>query len=197
MKVRNTMNELRLPTLILLCGWAGGGKTAIANRLQKNLGIHCADIDKVRKALMGEPRNPHPETREELDEEAVAMLANYGFTAHAVDWHLANNRSLIVTATFSKEKYWDLFRPVFEKHPHATIKIIQCVPANDTPEETRAMLKKREEEEVYAAGVSTLERYLEVKGRWKEPPFPFHKVTTWGSGNSIEESARQAAEYIL
>ena len=191
------MNELRHPTVIFLCGWAGSGKTSIADRLKKILKIHCANIDAVRAALTGKPKNPLPETPEELEEEAVAMLANYGFTAHGVDWHLANNRSLIVTATFSKEKYWDLFRPVFEKHSHAKVKIIQCAPMNDTPEEVMRMLKKREEEEGYVAGVSTLERYLEVKGRWKEPPLPFEKIATWGSGNSIEDSARQAAEYVL
>ena len=138
------MNELRHPTVIFLCGWAGSGKTSIADRLKKILKIHCANIDAVRAALTG-----------------------------------------------------NLFRPVFEKHPHSRIKIIHCVPVNDTPEEVMRMLKKREEEEGYVAGVSTLERYLEVKGRWKEPPLPFEKIATWGSGNSIEDSARQAAEYVL
>lgn len=189
------MNELQHPTLILLYGWAGGGKTAVAKHLEKRFGIPREEIDDVRERKMGRPK-AKPETPDELEKEAVDMLKAYGLLAEVVDQHLAENRSLIITATFSKQKYWEIFRPIFKKHPHATIKIIQCVPVNDTPENVERILRQREREG-YNSAVNTPERYYDVKGRFTAPPFPFHPVLTWGSENSIEKSARQATEHIL
>lgn len=190
-------SEVEVPTIGILLGWAFTGKTALVEKLKKVLNVHFVNIDDVRFVAIGIP-HPHPNISKKLmDQDILEMTESYRLLCRITDWHLEHNRSLIITATFSRSVYWKIFRPMLRKHRHAKIKIIQCLPVGDTPKKVAHIMKRRKFGENYNSAVNSPERYFEVKHRFKKPPLPFQTILTWGSGNSIEESARQAAEYIL
>ncbi|AOG23968.1 AAA family ATPase [Acidovorax sp. RAC01] len=181
--------------LILFCGWAGAGKTTLARIVSNQLRMHYIDMDDLRQVSTGRPK-PRPTTPDELEEEAVAMLANYGFMKNIVEWHLENSRPLVISGTFSKPAYWDLFLPLFGRHISTRVRVVRCLPVNDDALAVSEILQTREREG-YNSSVNTVERYEEVKARFKEPPLEHLTVRTWGSLESAGECARKVLDYVV
>ena len=103
------MSKTKEQTLIVICGWAMSGKSTIAKEISKTLGIHLIDIDDVRFLNFGRP-NPHPDASEkEMERDKKEMIGSYELLCKAIDINLHMNRSLIITATFTRPIYWEIF----------------------------------------------------------------------------------------
>ncbi len=196
--------ELRQPTLIGVFGWPFSGKTSLANSLAEKLRIHVVDINDVRLLAIGKPYSNPNESPEKKQRDGQEMGGAYRLLFAIADWHLEMGRSLIITCTLSrKQGGQDKLRAVYEKYPRARVRFIQCVPENDANETVDTLIRKAREKEVmtpwgpYKDPVNTIERYLEVKGRYNPIELPHLKIPTWGSGNSIEDEVRLALNYIL
>lgn len=182
--------------LSVICGWPLCGKGTIARAVSERLRIRHLDIDEnIRRPIFGPP-HPHPETSPELmKQDGQEMLASYKLLLLAADCFLEQRRSVILTATFSRMSYQEMLAATLGKHPHAKARIIWCYPKNDSPEEVCRRLEKRRLEGS-ASSVNSMERYLEVKGRF-EPIELLHLQIDTSPPNTEEACVRQALAYIV
>ncbi len=191
---------LKCSTLIVVCGWPFSGKTTLATALRKELGVHHIDIDEVRALIVGIP-HPHPNESPELMKRDVQEMAMaYRLLIAGTDENLGVGRSLIITATFSRKLGQLMLSLLMVKHPDAQLKIIQCVPQDDTDEEVvRRMANRDFGQDTYIGAVNSVERYKEVKERYDPIELPHLKIHTWGSKNEgdINTEVSAALNYIL
>src|ERR1700704_958192 len=96
------------------------------------------------------------------------MTASYERLLKAADICLRLKRSLIVTATFSREHYQLELLKLLAKNPHAKPRIIWCIPINDSEDEVGRRLSRGFGEGCYTGSVTSLERYLDVKERFQK-----------------------------
>ncbi|OGY65337.1 MAG: hypothetical protein A3A16_02725 [Candidatus Harrisonbacteria bacterium RIFCSPLOWO2_01_FULL_44_18] len=179
----------KTPCLIVVCGWPVSGKSTIAENLSKELKIHWVDIDDIRRIIFGIP-HPHPDQSPELRaRDNQEMSESYQLLMHVVDFHLTYNRSLIITATFSRKTGQDALQNIYEKHPSVPVKIIQCKPTllDDTAVEKR--ISSRGFGEKYIGGVNSLARYHEVKDRYEPIELPHIEIDTSGDISQCVEAA--------
>lgn len=185
------MEKLEKPTLIVICGWALTGKSAIAVGVTNSLGFHWIDIDNVRSLNLGRP-NPNQKTPEEREIDKKEMLASYELLFQATSINLALGRSVIITATFSREVYWKMFNRLLLSS-NTNLKIISCEPQNDSEEEIRNRLNGRVFGQNTWSAVNSIELYREVKARYKSPELPHLKLDT---SQTIHECLEEALTYI-
>lgn len=205
--------KLVQPTIIVVCGHPASGKTAITKLLAERLNaghtnpveprVHFVDNDDVRKTCVGTPY-PYPqESRTLLAKDKAEMSGVYKFLFCIAEWHLAERRSLILTASFSRKAYWINFLRILEAHrtearalrgKGASLKIVQCILRNDAKEEVEKRLTGRSAE--YSGSLNSLPHYLEVKARYEPIEFPHLEVDT-SPPKTPEECAEQALQYVL
>lgn len=198
--------KLQHPTLIVVCGWPVSGKTTIAKILEERLNadlkdpaipkVHRVDIDEVRRVSIGLPY-PHPDESEMLmAKDRLEMGGAYRLLLETADWHLEQGRSVIVTATFSRNKGGQSrILELLEKHTNTTLKVVQCLPTNDPQEEIERRLA-RGFGEGYVGGVNSYKRYLEVKNRYEPIELPHIEIDT-SPPHTPEECAAEALRHIL
>lgn len=186
-------------TLVFICGWPMSGKTELAQSLSRELGVHHVDIDDVRWLAIGQP-HPHPNSLPELAQrDKQEMSGAYRFLFNIIDWHLNHERTIIATATLSRNQGGQTeVEKIWREHPNARLRVIWCVPENDIPETVAEMMAKRSFGTVggYKGAVNSPERYFEVKERYQPIELPHLKVQTWGSPQSIDDEIRVALAYI-
>lgn len=205
--------KLIRPTLIVVCGHPASGKTTIAKLLEKRLNaghkdplepkVHLADNDDVRKTCVGTPY-PYPhESKGLFEKDRAEMGGMYKFLFCIAEWHLAERRSLILTASFSRRAYWMNLLRILEAHRiearaskerNTPFRIIQCVLKNDTREEVERRLTARSAN--YSGSLNSFPHYLEVKGRYERIEFPHLEVDT-SPPKTPEECVEQALRHIL
>lgn len=198
------MLELKHLTLIGVFGWPFSGKSTLADELSRRLGVHCVDINDLRMVSIGKPHDNPNESPEVKKRDGQEMGGSYRFLFTVADWHLEMGRSLIIVCTLSrKEGGQTTLRSIYEKYPNARVRFIQCVPKNDTDHEVELRIRAAREAPTitpwgpYKDPVNTLERYLEVKGRYNALEIPHIKIPTWGSGNTIGDEVELALAYVL
>lgn len=188
------------PVLIFVCGWPMSGKTELAQHLSLQLGIHYVDIDDLRWMLFGQP-NPHPDASPILRaRDRQEMSASYRILFDVIDWHLSASRSILVTAPLSlKVGGQTEVERLWRKYPNTLLRVVQCLPENDTPEAVACMMAKRSFGTTggYKGAVNSSQRYFEVKDRYQPIELPHIKVQTWGSTQSIEDGVQMVIEYVL
>ena len=194
--------KLKWPTLIVVCGRPLAGKSTVAKILQKKLAdggekVHWNDIDEVRRLLVGLPY-PHPNESHELTmRDGQEMGAAYRFMNNAADWHLANNRSLIMTYTMSRKVGQDQISALTDKYAAtARVVVIYCEPVNDTEEEIMTRLSRGFGEGGYVGGVNSYGRYKEVKDRFEPIELP-HCTLDTSPPNTPEQCAQAALDYLV
>jgi hypothetical protein len=187
-------------TLIFICGWPFSGKSLLATHVKDALNVHHVDIDEVRWLAIGPP-HPHPNSNPELAQrDRQEMGEAYRLLFSIINWHLDQERSILATATLSRKHggQTELERLWKQHDRNVRLRIIQCVPENDTLEVVTEMMEKRSfgTPGGYKGAVNSPERYFEVKERYQPIELLHLKVRTWGSSQSIEDEVRAALEYI-
>lgn len=186
---------MKKPALIIICGWALSGKNTIAAGILNNLDIRWIDIDAIRILNFGTP-DPHPDVSEEkMKRDQEEMKGSYELLYATIEKNLAMRNSLLITATFSRARYWDEILEILKQHPTVNYRVISCEPQNDDSEEISTRLQKRQFGVNCWSAVNSIERYREVKERYKSPPFPHLKLDT-SPPNTIAECVRKAIAYI-
>ncbi len=179
-------------TLIIICGVPLSGKTSIAKKVAEELGIKHLDVDTdIRFPIFGKPEQDADLTPEGKEQERVEMLASYKVMLSAADELLTLGRSVILTATFSREVYWELTKAVMAKHSDARLKVIQCQINNDSEEEIWRRIHER--------GVHTVNspaQYQAVKDRYIKLPVDHEVVDTTGEGN-LAEKVSGIVRYVI
>lgn len=170
------------------------GKSTIAKEISKTLEAHLIDIDDVRFLNFGPP-NPNQTKSEEREIDKKEMFGSYELLLRAAVINLALDRSLIITATFSRETYWDMFRKIVKIPPNVCLKIISCEPQNDSEQEIRNRLTKRTFGKNTWSAVNSFELYEEVKNRYQSPNFPHLKLDT-SPPNTVGDSVKRTLTYI-
>ncbi len=184
--------------LIIGCGWSLSGKTTVMNLVSEKLRIPYLDIDAIRKAAFGEPPK---DLTGETQNEAAEMLAAYRLLSRVCDEHLHLGRSLIVTATFSKNTYHEIWNAMLDRHPQAQAHLIwvKPVPGADTEEAVSRLLAERSTN--YRGATTSYHRYTEVRDRFLEngraliEKREHLKALTWPEF-SREETAEQILRYL-
>ncbi|MBI3589569.1 MAG: AAA family ATPase [Candidatus Liptonbacteria bacterium] len=121
------MRELKSKTIIVICGVVLSGKSTIAREVSKELGIRHLDVDNdIRFPIFGKPEQGADLSPEGKEQERLEMLSSYKVFLAAADELITLGRSVILTATFSREIYWEMIREVMAKHPDASLKVVQC-----------------------------------------------------------------------
>lgn len=179
-------------TLIVICGVPLSGKTSIAKKVAEELGVKHLDVDTdIRFPIFGKPEQGADLTPEGKEQERVEMLASYKVMLSAADELLTLGRSVILTATFSREVYWAITNEVMAKHTDAKLKVIQCKIEGDNDEEIWRRIHER--------GVHTVnspDEYKSVKNRYIELPVGHLELDTTGEGN-LAEKVEKIVKYIL
>lgn len=163
---------LKIPTVIVVAGLPGVGKSMLAQGLSEKLGgVRHVDIDgNVRTPIFGLP-HPDSYTNPKFEEEGRTEMgfAYEGLIQIAVRGHLKLGRSVIVTATFSRPLARSNIMKVLADFPNAGLKVIWCTTSVPTEEEI-AVIKRRLSERVfgvnYFGGCTTIEHYLADRERY-------------------------------
>jgi len=130
--------------MIFVCGWPGSGKSALAELLANEFGVHRVDIDEVRALMIGMPYPRPNESPDLMKRDIEEMDGAYRALFDNIDWHLAAERSILGTATLSSRPHGQgKLRPIYENYPTVRARIIQCVPRRDAPEAVAAMMARR------------------------------------------------------
>jgi predicted kinase len=108
------------PTLILLSGLPGSGKTVLAESLSRTLSIPMFSIDPIEAAMW----------RAGLDKTDTGVAA-YGVAQALADEHLRLRHSVIVDAVNPVETPRAAWRNLAAKH-RVGLKIIECVVSDET-----------------------------------------------------------------
>ncbi|NOS36040.1 MAG: AAA family ATPase [Deltaproteobacteria bacterium] len=128
------------PTVIVVCGLTGTGKTTVAAALSRKLGVGLHSSDVVRKELAGiEPEERRLDRFEEgiyrsaFTEQTYAELIRRGRTS------LQEGRSIILDATFSRAAHREAVVKV-AKEAGANLHFIECTACEDV---IKVRLEKR------------------------------------------------------
>jgi predicted kinase len=149
--------KLSSPTLIVLSGLPGSGKTVLAEGLSRTLSVPVFSIDPIEAAMW----------RAGLAKDETETAA-YEVAQALADEHLRLRHSVIVDAVNAAEAPRSAWRNLAEKH-RISLKIIECVCADETTHrrriETRVRSIARTHELTWA---SLLQRRAEYE-TWTDP----------------------------
>ncbi len=186
------MEMLKNKTLIIICGVPLSGKTTIANKVSRELGIRHLDVDHdIRFPIFGAPEQDADLSTEGKEQERREMLSAYKVLLAAAEEYLSLGKSVILTATFSRNIYWLLTQEILAKHPETQLKVIQCQIIDDKEEEIWRRIHER--------GVHTVNspvHYREVRDRYIKLPVD-HKIIDTSGSNNLENKISQVLNYVF
>ena len=178
--------------IAVVCGWPLSGKTTLARILADDLDIAYVDIDEHVRLPVFKLPNPHPSNKEEMKMDGLQMKWSYYLLYTAIDGYLEIGKSVIVTATFSRARYWEPVVASLAKYPEARFKVIWCRP-NDSESMIEERLSQREFGVNYWSAVNSYERYKEIRDRYEPITLPHLLLDT---SRSIGECRAEAIGFL-
>lgn len=186
------------PLVVAIAGLPAVGKGTLAEALSRALNIRHLDIDdNIRLPVFGQP-HPNSYTDPELMAQGRAEMGqSYDLLFHAVEAHLNLGRSVIATATFSRELARKNLYVVMERHPEARLRVIWCRTRREEVElpEIERRLQARSFGVNYFGGCNTLAHYLADKQRYPDMDLPHLELDTFPP-HTVEECTSRAIEYV-
>ena len=153
------------PSLIVICGLTGSGKSTIADALARELGLEVLSSDCLRKELAGVPLRHHAvEDYAEGLYSSAQSEATYRELAARADDLLGSGQGAIVDATCKLREHRELLRRIAERHG-APLYLVMA----EAPEE---IVRQRLEERV-RQGTSISDGRWEIYLRQKKEFEPF------------------------
>jgi predicted kinase len=130
-------SPLRQPTVILVSGRSGTGKTALARAIAAELGFRVVSTDAVRAQLFGDLKRPAEFGQGVYTEDATARV--YEALLAKGKELLREDHSVVLDGTFLKERYRALAGEM-ALGSGAHLRVIEC---RLGPEEARRRIEKR------------------------------------------------------
>jgi predicted kinase len=130
-------SPLRQPTVILVSGRSGTGKTALARAIAAELGFRVVSTDAVRAQLFGDLKRPTEFGQGVYTEDATARV--YEALVAKGKELLREDHSVVLDGTFLKERYRALAGEM-ALGSGAHLRVIEC---RLGPEEARRRIEKR------------------------------------------------------
>lgn len=191
------MGHIR-PLVVVIAGLPAVGKSTLAGALSRALAIRHLDIDdNIRLPVFGQP-HPNSYTDPELMAQGRAEMGqSYDLLLHAIEAHLNLGRSIIATATFSRELARRNLCSVMERHPETRLRIIWCHTRREEAElpEIERRLAARTFGVDYFGGCNTLAHYLADRARYPEMNLPHLELDTFPP-HTVEEYTERAIKYV-
>lgn len=96
------------PTVLILMGRIGTGKSTIANALSEKLNIDCFSSDRIRKRIMGVPLDERPDVskREQMYSRHMS-IKTYDKLREKAETYVHKHNSVILDATYSRKEERD------------------------------------------------------------------------------------------
>lgn len=184
---------MRARTVVAIAGLPTSGKSVLGRELARVTGLHFVDIDEG-PAGCAPPREENP-YRSDVSRarEQARMKVAYTVLHAAVEANLAQDFSVIVSATYSRHSTQDFLQAVAEK-TGGNLKVIWCK-YNDTPEE----IERRVVERVASGAVGgcrSVSHYLDDRIRYAGIKLPHIVVATEGGAKGLEKAVNEALVYI-
>ncbi|MFQ5586280.1 MAG: AAA family ATPase, partial [Thermodesulfobacteriota bacterium] len=178
------------PTVVVVCGFSGTGKTTVATVLAERLGIEPLSSDRIRKALAGIP--PEEQRLDGFNEGIYAGAfteKTYRELIGRGESSLKEGRSIILDATFSRAAHRRAVVKV-AKETGANIHFVECTARDDV---IKRRLEKRLREKA-AVSDGRWEIFERQKGTYEEIDEPHLTVDT---SKPIEKSIFRLLAVIL
>ncbi len=181
------------PTVVALRGLPLSGKTTLGKALARELGWTYIDVNSMREiaTTQGRPDEVNPwDNGDTARRESEDMRIAYTLMHEAVRVNLELGRSVIISATYSRQTAQKFLLDIVKAHPGAHLKSIR-LKFNDTDEEILRRIAARGLHEGFCA---TLEHYLDAKKRYDH-------ADLWGvleisTSQPLNACVAQALEFV-
>lgn len=182
--------SLRKPTMIVMTGLSGTGKTAIARAVASELGLRVLSADAARQFLYAQDKKPSPYGEGAYTEEA--NVRTYRTLIEMGSAFLQKEHAVILDATFRRRADRELAREAAEA-AGVEWRIIEC---RLDPETARKRLERRSE---LRDGLSDADWEVYLKQRQEFEPvtgIDDHHHMVIDTGDSIKSVARAVADWL-
>lgn len=183
--------------LIFLIGLPATGKTSLGETLQARTGIRYLDIDKIAYIFFGPHEREAYRTPEGRERSRRRMWGAYNVLCTATNFCLELGDSTIISATFSRDKYWkELFLPVIDLHREATggqfaAKVIWL----QIQHNEERIVDERVTRTHYEGGCTSVAHYMDDKSRYMPPPAHL-PILIVDSSQPLESYLEQVLKFI-
>jgi aminoglycoside phosphotransferase family enzyme/predicted kinase len=187
---RRYADRLKNPTLIVICGLSGTGKTSVARAIAGELGLRVVSADAVRQSLFGALKGPSGYAEgaytDEANQKTYRALIETGREI------LQYDRGVILDATFRRKEDRELALEMAAENG-AQWRMIEC---SLPPELTRTRLDDRTERK---GGLSdaTWQTYLRQREEFESPDNEKdHNLLRLDTSGSFSATGRLATDWL-
>lgn len=183
------------PTLIMLVGPPGTGKSTLAGIIHPQLGVRHWDIDEIRELFFGKAVSNDGTDAAIKARDDAEMAGTYNILLGVIDGYLRAGHSLMLTCTLSSKKWGqDRVKVICERYPQARIRIVLLWP-EIALEDLRARFAGRAQSG-YIGATTDPDRAWELRNKYDHIELP-HLTLDTGPAHTPQACAAEAVRYIL
>lgn len=192
-------------TLVVIADPPLSGKTTLGKYLQKVTGIHYCDSDDLRASAFGVLTHKEYEERWKDPERAIKltrrdMMLAYCLLHETINLSLEAERSLIVSATYSRKTSQNFLKGIVDKHK-VRLRLIVCKIHNETREKIKQRMQRDNDKDFVYGLRTTWEEYQKTTKPEYEWPnetgiFSSSEILVVDTGQMIEAYQNLAADFI-
>lgn len=184
---------MKTKTVVVIAGLPISGKSSLGRALAEKTGLHFIDIDAgPASCVFSQEQNPL-RSDEARARERARMTVAYTVLHAAVEAHLSQGFSIIISATYSRHTNQELLQSAVERG-NGIMKVIWCQ-YHDTPTEIERRVADRLARGT-VGGCRSVSHYLDDKSRYMGIKLP-HIVVMMDCGQEgLNKAVQQAISYI-
>jgi len=189
--------------LAIIAGPPLSGKTTLGRCLEEITGIHYCDSDDLRAIAFGVPTHEEYKERWKNPEFAAKLISQdmmlaYRLLHEAVNLSLETQRSLIISATYSRKPSQQFLKEIAKRHK-ARLRLIVCQIQNETREEIERRMH-RDDDSNFVYGLRTWEDYQTKRPEYEWPNktgvFSPSEIIVVDTSQAIEAYQNLVADFI-
>lgn len=183
---------------IVFAGLPLTGKSTLAGEVSKALNIrHISIDDNIRLPIFGLPNSDSYNAPVDREQGRQEMGQSYDLLLHAIRSHLTLERSVIVSATFSRSLARSNLLQIIKDYPKAKLRVIWCHFTHEDLAivEIKNRLLKRTFGVNYFGGCNTLDHWLDDRRRYPYMEIPHLLLDTFPP-HTVDECRENALCYI-
>jgi len=177
----------------VIAGLPTTGKSSLGRALAHETGLHFVDIDEGPASCAPPQESNHLRSDDARARERARMTVAYTVIHAAVEANLAQDFSLIISATYSRHANQDLLQEAVERG-NGNLKVIWCQ-YHDTHEEIERRVADRLTRNS-VGGCRSASHYLDDKSRYMGIKIPHIVVMMEGGEKGLTEAVQRSILYI-